>query len=536
MAERVRLLRPGRSEYRRCYALQRNLLEELIADRSRPGALILTEHDPVITLGRAARREHLLAGEGELAKGGVSVVETDRGGDVTWHGPGQIVLYPVLPLERFGGRDLGRFLRGMEEAVIRALARWGLNGERIAGLSGVWVGGAKVCALGMAFRRWVSFHGVALNYDPEMSAFEAIVPCGLRDRRPTSLKELLKDRLPPRADVEQALLEELAAVFGISGFEESETRLPAPREPLAGRRRPRARRHPPWLVKRLPAGGGTRAAEVGALLDDLKLNTVCRSANCPNLGECFASGTATFLIMGPACTRRCRFCSVQKSAPAPLDPTEPGRVAEAARRLGLGHVVVTSVTRDDLADGGAAHFAATVRALRAAVPGATVELLVPDFAGSQAALAAVMAAGPDVLNHNVETVPRLYAQIRPGADYRRSLELLAAAKRMAPEALTKSGLMVGLGERPEEVAAVLGDLAAAGAGAVTVGQYLAPTAEHYPVAGFVRPEQFEAYAREARALGIAAAACGPWVRSSYRAAQTLAAASAKLVEDACAPR
>ncbi len=528
MAERVRLFRPGRSEYRRCYALQMKLAAELIADRSRPGALIVTEHQPVITLGRSAKREHVLAARG------VPIVETDRGGDVTWHGPGQIVLYPVLPLERFGGRDLGRFLRRMEEVAVRALGRWGLSGRRIAGLSGAWVNGAKVCALGMAFRRWVSFHGIAFNYDPDMAAFETIVPCGLRDRRPTSLRQLLKKRLPPREEVERALIEEFAAVFDVSGFEELHAEMPAARDPLAGRRR-RRRRHPAWLVKRLPAGGEARSARVGALLDDLHVNTVCRSANCPNLGECFAAGTATFLIMGPACTRRCRFCSVRKAGPAALDPAEPGRVAEAARRLGLEHVVVTSVTRDDLADGGAAHFAATVRALRGALPAATVELLVPDFCGQASALRVVMAAAPEVLNHNVETVPRLYSRIRPGADYRRSLELLAAAKRMAPGGLTKSGLMVGLGERPEEVAVVLGDLAAAGVGAVTVGQYLAPTPEHHPVAEFVRPEQFEEYAREARALGIAVASCGPWVRSSYRAARALAAAG-KTVEDTCAPR
>jgi len=539
MPETVRLIRTGPADYRRCWALQRRLVDELCADRSAPGALVLTEHPPVITLGRSARREHVLAATAELARRGVELVETDRGGDVTVHGPGQIVLYPVLPLERFGGRDLGRFLRGLEEAVIRALARWGLGAERIAGLSGVWAGGGKVCALGVAFRRWVSSHGLALNLDPDMGLFELIVPCGIRDRRPTSLRQLLGAAAPGRDQAEAALLEEFAAVFALGDWQPTDVELPPPEEPLAARRRRPARRHPPWLVKRLPAGGAERSARVGALLDDLRTNTVCRSADCPNLGECFARGTAAFLILGPNCTRRCRFCAVDKSGPpAPPDPDEPARLAEAARRLGLGHVVITSVTRDDLADGGAAQFAAAVRATRAALPGASVEVLVPDFLGLEAALRTVLDAAPDVLNHNVETVPRLYPAVRPGADYRRSLELLAAAKRMAPRALVKSGLMAGLGERPEEVRQVLADLAAAGVGAVTVGQYLAPSAAHHPVVEHVRPERFEEYAREARALGIGVAACGPWVRSSYGADRALAAArgGGKEPEGICASR
>ncbi|MHC4915928.1 MAG: lipoyl synthase [Planctomycetota bacterium] len=531
MSRRIRLVLPGRTDYRRCYALQRQLVDEVVADPDAPGALIVTEHSPTITCGRASRREHVLAADAELERRGVQLVDTDRGGDVTWHGPGQVVLYPVVRLDEFGGRDLGRFLRALEECAIRALARFGIRGRRVEGMSGVWTESGKVCALGAAFRRWVSYHGVALNVDPDMSFCGMIVPCGLHGERVTSMREILGADCPDRATVERALIGEFCALFGVEDVVEAELPLPPPREPLAGRRRRTARRHPPWLVKRLPAAGESSSARVGRLLDGLELNTVCRSANCPNLGECFARGTATFLIMGPNCTRGCRFCSVSKGAPQPLDRGEPARLAEAAARLGLGHVVVTSVTRDDLPDGGAAHFAAVVGALREAVPGATVELLVPDFGGRRESLRAVMDARPDVLNHNVETVPRLYPLVRPGADYRRSLELLAEAKRMCPEAVTKSGLMVGLGESRGEVTAVLGDLASAGATAVTVGQYLAPTAGHLPVAEYVRPEAFREYARAARAAGIAAAACGPWVRSSYRAEGTMAAARTGGVED-----
>ncbi len=605
MSGRLRVILPGRVDYLRAYALQRRLVDGLVADRSGPGALIVLEHPSVITLGRSSKREHVLASDAELARRGVQLVETDRGGDVTWHGPGQLVAYPILPLERCGERDLGRFLRLLEETVIRTLAGFGIPGRREPGASGVWTDRGKISAMGVAFRRWVSFHGISLNHDPDMADFGLIVPCGLAGRKVATMRGFLGGGLPEIDVVARALIGEFCTVFDVAEVEEVEVELPEPVEPLADRRRkiplssplplrerervrgsaqehtphpgpqvgespqipsplegegkgegfnteptphPRplpqgergpARRngHPSWLVKRLPADGAGTAGRVGALLDDLRLNTVCRSAHCPNLGECFASGTATFLAMGPACTRRCRFCAVDKSAgPAPLDPDEPRRIAEAARRLALAHVVVTAVTRDDLPDGGAAHLAAVARAVRAALPGATVELLVPDFAGSLEALRTVLAAGPEVLNHNVETVPRLYPEVRPGADYHRSLELLSAVKRIAPRTLAKSGLMAGLGERPEEVREVLRDLARAGVGAVTVGQYLAPSPAHLPVAEFVRPEQFEAYAREARALGIAAAECGPWVRSSYHAGRTLTAAKGKTSEEPCASK
>ena len=595
MAERLRLIRPGRLEYRRAYALQRRLVEEIVADRSRPGTLVVLEHEPVVTVGRASKREHVLATDDELARRGVALVETDRGGDVTWHGPGQLVAYPILPLERFGGRDLDRFLRSLEEVVIRTLAAFGIAGRREPPMSGVWTDRGKISALGVAFRRWVSFHGLALNHAPDASGFGLIVPCGLAGRKVAAMRDFLGGGLPGLDAVARRLVAEFCAIFDVAQVEEADADLPEPMEPLARRRRriplgpprpgprvgeslqipspPATRRAgklggegegegldpespphpgplpqgeresvrrnatPPWLVKRLPAGGAEPAGRVGALLDDLRLNTVCRSAHCPNLGECFASGTATFLAMGPTCSRRCRFCAVDKgAAPAPLDPDEPRRIAEAARRLGLAHVVVTSVTRDDLADGGAAHLARVARAVRAALPGSTVELLVPDFGGDLEALATVLAAAPDVLNHNVEAVPRLYPEVRPGADYARSLELLAAAKRISPRTLAKSGLMTGLGERPEEVRAVLGDLARSGVGAVTVGQYLAPSAAHLPVREFVRPERFEEYAREARALGIGAAECGPWVRSSYHAGRTLAAAREETAEDSCASK
>jgi len=305
-------------------------------------------------------------------------------------------------------------------------------------------------------------------------------------------------------------------------------------------------RKPAWLKLKAPAPRQYRAT--GALLDELDLHTVCREARCPNKGECYASGTATFLILGDVCTRACTFCVVEGEGKAggadggvcALDEDEPRRVAEAARRLGLRHVVITSVTRDDLRDGGAAQFAAAIAAVRAETPDATVEVLIPDLGGDQAALRAVLAARPDVLNHNLETVPRLYPLVRPQARYQRSLQLLTRAaewarapepgrtREWAPAAertrparpLVKTGLMVGLGETAAEVGDVLAAAAAAGVDAVTIGQYLQPGAGCLPVARYVTTGEFEDYERRGAALGLTVVAA-PFVRSSYRAGDLL---------------
>lgn len=272
---------------------------------------------------------------------------------------------------------------------------------------------------------------------------------------------------------------------------------------------------PAWLKKRIPAG--TSGQKVRDILSDLRLHTVCRSALCPNIAECFHSGTATFLIMGPNCTRACRFCAVDKAAVAPIEPDEPERLARAVRAMALRHVVVTSVTRDDLADGGAGHFRRTIEAIRA-VSDASIEVLVPDFGGRKESIDEVADARPDVFNHNVETAPRLYPAVRPQADYRRSVEVLRLAARPGGP-VTKSGVMVGLGETIAEIREVFKDLRAAGVGIVTAGQYLAPSKRHFPVERFVTPEEFKALEADAAAMGFQAAYCGPLVRSSYHAAE-----------------
>ncbi len=274
-------------------------------------------------------------------------------------------------------------------------------------------------------------------------------------------------------------------------------------------------RKPPWLRRRLPLAGG--AAGLEAQLSRQGLGTICQEGRCPNRAECFGRGVATFLVMGQVCTRDCGFCAVRCGRPEPLDPGEPERLASQVAAMGLSFVVVTSVTRDDLPDGGAAHLARVVLALRQQCPGLGVELLVPDFRGSREALATVLAAKPQVLAHNLETVARLSPALRPAARYARSLELLARVKQISPAQLSKSGLMLGLGETHQEVLAALGDLRAAGCDLLTLGQYLSPGAQHHPVVEYVPPQAFAEYEQAARRLGFAAVAAGPYVRSSYLA-------------------
>jgi lipoic acid synthetase len=274
-------------------------------------------------------------------------------------------------------------------------------------------------------------------------------------------------------------------------------------------------RKPPWLKRRIP--GGATYQEIHRLLQETHLHTVCQEACCPNLGECFSQGTATFLILGDRCTRNCRFCAIAHGPAGPPDPEEPLRVANAVDRMTLRYAVVTSVTRDDLTDGGASVFAETIRRIREKRPETRVEVLIPDFRGNRQSLKTVLDARPDVLNHNVETVPRLYPSVRPGAVYERSIALLRSAHQMDASTPTKSGLMLGLGEKPDEVQHVLSDLLEAGCRVLTLGQYLQPSAEHLPVERFVPPEEFEAWRKKALDMGFRQVASGPFVRSSYHA-------------------
>jgi lipoic acid synthetase len=276
---------------------------------------------------------------------------------------------------------------------------------------------------------------------------------------------------------------------------------------------------PDWL--RAPAPVGENYRELKSLIDRLRLHTVCESAACPNVGECWNRRTATFMILGNVCTRRCGFCAVQKGAPLEVDYDEPRRVAVAVAAMGLRFAVITSVNRDDRKDGGAELFALTIRAIRQRIPGCGVEVLVPDFQGSHAAMEVVMEAAPDVLNHNTETVPRLYRQVRLGARFERSLDMLAYAKQIAPQTPTKSGLMLGLGETGDEVLAVMRDLRAHRVDILTLGQYLRPSPRHLPIVRYVPPAEFDEFRRAGEAMGFGHVEAGPLVRSSYHAAESV---------------
>jgi lipoic acid synthetase len=282
-------------------------------------------------------------------------------------------------------------------------------------------------------------------------------------------------------------------------------------------------RKPDWI--RVRAGGGERFHDIKRILWEKNLHTVCEEASCPNIGECFGHGTATFMIMGSLCTRRCPFCDVAHGRPLPLDPEEPRHLGETIAALRLAYVVVTSVDRDDLRDGGAGHFVACIRAVRELSPATRIEILTPDFRGRLDRALSVLDGGPpDVMNHNLETVPRLYAQARPGSDYAHSLRLLREFKARHPQVPTKSGLMVGLGETNDEILGVMRDLRAHGVDMLTVGQYLQPSRHHLPVERFVHPDEFRMFEVEARRLGFVNSACGPMVRSSYHADRQAAGA------------
>jgi lipoic acid synthetase len=274
---------------------------------------------------------------------------------------------------------------------------------------------------------------------------------------------------------------------------------------------------PAWLRRKLPSGPAYE--QIRSMIDKGRLHTVCQEAGCPNQFECFSAHTATFLILGATCTRDCRFCNIEGGRPEPPDADEPRRVAEAAARMDLRYVVVTSVTRDDLHDGGAGHFAATIEALRETIPGVRVEVLIPDFQGKRTALETVLAVHPDVLNHNMETVRRLYAEVRPQADYDRSLQLLSRVSESDAGIPAKSGIMLGLGEEEIEIRQVITDIHNTGCRLLTIGQYLQPTPRHLPVVEFIAPEAFERWRRFALDIGFEKVAAGPFVRSSYHAGE-----------------
>jgi lipoic acid synthetase len=527
----------GSVPYREAEALQRAVHEHTDAQY-----LLLQEHPHVYTLGSRADRTHVLR---DPASVGAELVEADRGGDVTYHGPGQLVGYPVVSLDewRAGQRDVVAYVRKLESVLIAVLADFGIAAERSDGYTGVWVGDEKIAAIGVRVARGRTRHGFALNVDPDLAMFGHIVPCGITDRGVTSMARVLGDAPAMRAVVDRVVVR-FAEEFAFAAIDRQDTawKAPAVVAPAPDGGAPLV--SPVRLLGRLAAAGVEADPEVGAhrpewmrvrakfddgylelkkLMRANDLHTVCEEAGCPNIYECWADRTATFMILGERCTRACGFCLVDTRKPEPVDVDEPRRVAETIATMGLAHAVITCVARDDLPDGGASVFAATVDAVRVIAPDTDVELLISDCKGDDAALATIFAARPDVLNHNLETVARLQRAARPSAGYARSLSVLARAK--AAGLTTKSGIILGMGETDEEVRAALTDLRAVGVDVVTIGQYLRPSAAHLPVVRWWTPEEFAALREFGEGLGFRHVEAGPLVRSSYHARAALSEAS-----------
>lgn len=561
----------GTVDYDEAWDLQRRLFA---GDHDH---LLLCEHRPVFTLGARGDDANILV---DPATVGASVRRVDRGGDVTFHGPGQLVGYPILSLpgKRGGGMaDTVAYVRSVEQLVIDALADLGLAAGRLDRFPGVWVDTEgphpeKIAAVGVRLTRGRTMHGFAINVGVDLDWFDRMVPCGIADDDKGVTTLLARGIDASMADVVDAVVANAGNLVGpdrpierqdvawrvaptdLAPFTrgagpgtaitpEREPTAPRPADPgrdggggVPVRLRGRlaevgveggldlATRKPEWMRVKLRTDPGYRRLK--ALSRNLDLTTVCEEAGCPNIFECWNEGTATFMLLGERCTRACGFCLVDTRKPLEVDPTEPVRVAEAVRELDLDYVVLTMVARDDLGDGGANIVADTVRAIAATSPATGVEVLISDLGGSAEALAAVVEAEPDVVNHNIETVARLQRAVRPSASYARSLALLARAKDLG--ASTKSGLIVGMGETDGEVRATMADLAAVGVDIITIGQYLRPTSTHLPIQRWWTPDEFDALAGFGeRELGVPHVAANPLTRSSHRAGTAASAAGAR---------
>ena len=500
----------GLVDYREAHRRQLELVEQLSSREEGEDTCLVLEHPPVFTLGRNSSPSHIGVSRDFLAQKNIDVVRVERGGEVTYHGPGQLVCYPVVHLKR-RGLSVVEFV-GLLEAIMQSVTRsFGIESLTDGRNRGIWVKAHKIGSIGIAVKRGVAFHGLALNVDPDLTPFSWINPCGLTGVAMTSMARELGGGID-KDQVRQVLIEKIAEAFQTRPAKTSTMSARATGEGTSvAVQQPK----PKWLKKRLPVGPDYE--RIRRLVGTTNLHTVCREARCPNQFECYGKGTATFMIMGDRCTRDCRFCAVAHGPMEGLDQGEPERIAAAVEDMKLDYAVVTSVTRDDLIDGGAAHFVATIEAIRRRCPDTLVEVLIPDLRGSSKALETICRSGPAVLNHNIETVAELYSRVRPQAVYQRSLELLRQARTYDAALITKSGIMVGLGENREALIATMSDLRAAGCDILTIGQYLQPTADHLPVSRFVPPEEFEELEALARELGFGAIAAGPHVRSSYRA-------------------
>ena len=533
----------GKLPYSEAYDLQLGLHRSVLQEDSKDDYLLLLEHNNVITSGRSSKENNLLVSKGQLHELGIEYFETDRGGDITYHGDGQLIGYPIIRLS--DPKKVIPFVRNLENVIIDSLRKFKIDSFTKEDDTGVWTAKGKIASVGIKVSKWTTYHGFSLNIFDSLDGYQLINPCGNQSEQITSIHQFNPDI--SFEEVASEISDNFAKVFGYTNtdrqfsqftprqlkrtkefnidqmvkdgvFKINQNKIPVtvrgvlPSEP----------KRPEWM--KVKANLGSDYVSLKNLLSEKKLNTVCEEASCPNIYECWSMGTATFMIMGDVCTRACGFCDVKTGRPGELDLGEPLRVAESVQAMNLTHAVITSVNRDDLEDGGSMFFADTIRAVKDKNSHCDVEVLVPDFKGLRSAIQNIIDASPEVFNHNLETVPRLQREIRTAASYGRSLSLLEYVKKQGFMGKTKTGLIVGMGETKEEVISVLKDLSKIEVDIVTIGQYLRPTAKHRPIDRYATIEEFEDYKIIGESYGIPHVESGPLVRSSYHAKDSFASA------------
>ena len=533
----------GKLPYSEAYDLQLGLHRSVLQEDSKDDYLLLLEHNNVITSGRSSKENNLLVSKAQLHELGIEYFETDRGGDITYHGDGQLIGYPIIRLS--DPKKVIPFVRNLENVIIDSLRKFKIDSFTKEDDTGVWTAKGKIASVGIKVSKWTTYHGFSLNIFDSLDGYQWINPCGNQSEQITSIHQF--NPYISFEEVANEVSDNFAKVFGYANtdrqfsqftprqlkrtkefnidqmvkdgvFKINQNKIPVtvrgvlPSEP----------KRPEWM--KVKANLGSDYVSLKNLLSEKKLNTVCEEASCPNIYECWSMGTATFMIMGDVCTRACGFCDVKTGRPGELDLGEPLRVAESVQAMNLTHAVITSVNRDDLEDGGSMFFADTIRAVKDKNSHCDVEVLVPDFKGLRSAIQNIIDASPEVFNHNLETVPRLQREIRTAASYGRSLSLLEYVKKQGFMGKTKTGLIVGMGETKEEVVSVLKDLSKIEVDIVTIGQYLRPTAKHRPIDRYATIEEFEDYKIIGESYGIPHVESGPLVRSSYHAKDSFASA------------
>ena len=531
----------GKLPYEEAYILQKGLHSATSQENSPFDYLLLLEHNNVVTIGRSGDINNLLVSKNILNENNIEFFETDRGGDITFHGDGQLIGYPIIRLD--DPKKVVPFVRKIENVIIDTLAELSIDAFSKIDDTGVWTKEGKIASIGIKVSKWTTLHGFSLNISENTKGFDFINPCGSSDEHVVSIQQY--DETVSFKEITEIISRKFVEIFKYEKVDKQFSQF-TPRQlkkkkefhidqlvnngvfnasknsvPITLNSSVKSEpERPEWM--KVKANLGKDYLSLKSLIKEKRLNTVCEEASCPNIYECWSMGTATFMIMGDTCTRACGFCDVNTGKPCDLDMDEPYRVAESVKIMGLTHAVITSVNRDDLDDGGSAFFAKTIDEVRLENNQTSIEVLIPDFKGSKEAIDNIINANPEVLNHNLETVPRLQREIRTAASYGRSLALLQYAKESHFLGKTKTGLIVGMGEEFEEVISVLKDLSRINIDIVTIGQYLRPTQRHRLIDRYVSQEEFEQYKTIGQELGIPHIESGPLVRSSYHAKDSFA--------------